>query len=45
MKTLCLLLAFSCSLVRGNKNMRHYFGPNGTVPHTLVNMGTVNVAG
>jgi len=29
----------------GIKKTRHYFGPNGTVPHTMDNLGAINVKG
>jgi len=45
MKLLAVLCCLSFPLAQGDKQTRHYFGPNGTVPQTLINMGTVNVKG
>ena len=40
-----LLTIFLASCASSERVTRHYFGENGTVPHTLANLGTVNVKG
>ena len=44
MMKLPVFFTLFCSLVAA-KSDRHYFGENGTLPKTMVNLGTVNVAG
>jgi len=46
MKLLVVFLCFSFAFgSRQGRENRHYFGPNGTVPMSMANIGTVNVAG
>ena len=39
----CLILSFECGSI--GRPIRHYFGDNGTLPKTMVNLGTVNIKG
>ena len=41
---LSIFFTLICSLAAAKLD-RHYFGENGTLPRTMVNLGTVNVAG
>jgi len=45
MQLLTLLLVSIVTLTQGSRDTRHYVGPNGTLPLTMMNLGTVNVKG